>query len=44
MPAHGGHMPASKIYSQACVEHASAHGDRMGGSLVVGEGEDSQEP
>jgi hypothetical protein len=26
------------------VEHASTCGDRMGGSLVVGEGEDSQEP
>jgi hypothetical protein len=44
MPASGGYAPASKIYSQARVEHASARGDRMSGSLVAGEGGDGQEP
>jgi hypothetical protein len=44
MPESGGYAPASKIYSQARVEHASARGDRMSGSLVAGEGGDGQEP
>jgi hypothetical protein len=44
MPTHGGHAPASKIYSQACVEHALARGDQMGGLLVASEGEGGQEP
>jgi hypothetical protein len=42
--AREGHAPASKIYSQARVEHASAREGQMDGSAVTEGGEDGQEP
>jgi hypothetical protein len=44
VPARGRHAPASKIYSQARVKHASARGGWKGGSLVADYGGDGQEP
>jgi len=38
--AREGHEPASKIYSQAHVEHASAREGQMDGSAVTEGGED----
>jgi hypothetical protein len=38
-----GHAPASKIYSQARVEHASARDDQMGGSVKAEVDTDDQE-
>lgn len=35
MKACVGHTPASKIYSQVCVEHTSARGDWEEKSLVA---------
>jgi hypothetical protein len=39
-----GHATASKIYSQARVEHASTRDDQMGGSVKAEVDADDQEP